>query len=141
MSQYNIQACIKKLSMCNQEIGTHWLTHQIPHLLHPKFKLDPLNDPQRSRHFVDPVFRLMRFPLNGELDFYLKMILFIKKKIWLGVTTYFCFIFKRVNKIRKKTLSVTPYLEKVVCEKPDQAQGLGYLSRRYSKNRSTPLSP
>ena len=28
---------------------------------------------------VDPAFRLMRFPLDGELDFYLKMILFIKK--------------------------------------------------------------
>ena len=32
---------------------------------------------------------------------------------WLGVATYFCFIFfKRVNKIKKKTLNVTPYLEK-----------------------------
>ena len=28
---------------------------------------------------VDPAFRLMRFPLDGELDFYLKMILFIRK--------------------------------------------------------------
>ena len=28
---------------------------------------------------MDPVFRLMRFSLDGELDFYLKMILFIKK--------------------------------------------------------------
>ena len=34
--------------------------------------MDPLNDPQWSRHFVDPTFRLMRFPLDGELDFYLK---------------------------------------------------------------------
>ena len=49
-------------------------------------------------------------PLDDELDFYLKMILFIKKL--LGVVTYFCFIFKRVNKIRKKTLSVTPYFGK-----------------------------
>ena len=31
---------------------------------------------------VDPVFLLMRFPLDGELDFYLKMILFIKKMTW-----------------------------------------------------------
>ena len=29
---------------------------------------------------MDPAFRLMRFPLDGELDFYLKkMILLIKK--------------------------------------------------------------
>ena len=28
--------------------------------------------PKRSRHFVDPTFRLMCFPLEGELDFYLK---------------------------------------------------------------------
>ena len=27
-------------------------------------------------------------------------------------------LFLRENKIRKKTLSVTPYLEKTVCEKP-----------------------
>ena len=47
------------------------------------------------------------FRLDDELDFISKIILFIRK--WLGVTTYFCFIFKRVNKIRKKTLSVTPY--------------------------------
>ena len=26
-----------------------------------------------SRHFVDPAFRLMRFPLDGELNFYLKI--------------------------------------------------------------------
>ena len=25
-----------------------------------------------SNHIVDPAFRLMRFPLDGELDFYLK---------------------------------------------------------------------
>ena len=36
---------------------------------------------------------------------------------------------------------MTPYLEKVVCEKPDRARGLGYLLGRYGKNRSTPLSP
>ena len=47
-NEYNIQACIQwyqELSMCNQEIGTHWSTHQTPHLLHLKFKLDPLKDP------------------------------------------------------------------------------------------------
>ena len=30
------------------------------------------------RH-VDPTFRLMRLPLDGELDFYFKMILFVQK--------------------------------------------------------------
>ena len=53
----------------------------MPRLLHLKFKLDPLNIPQWSRHFVDPAFRLMRFPLDGKLDFNLKKkrILLIKK--------------------------------------------------------------
>ena len=64
-------------SMCNQEVSIHWSIHQTPHLLHFKFKLDPLKDPQWSRHFVDPAFRLMRFPLNGGLDFYWKNWFFI----------------------------------------------------------------
>ena len=66
------QVKARELSMCNQEMSTHWLTHQTPRLLHFKFKLDPLKDPQWSRHFVDPAFRLMRFPLDGKLDFNLK---------------------------------------------------------------------
>ena len=37
-----------------------------------------------------------------------KIFLFTFIRKWLGVATYFCFIFKRINKIRKKTLSVTP---------------------------------
>ena len=90
--------------------------------------------------YVDPAFRLMRFSLDGELDFDLKMILFIKKK-WLGVVTYFCFIFKRVNKIRKKTINVTPYFGKGGLWKTESSLGLGYLSGRYGKDRSTPLSP
>ena len=65
------QVKARELSMCNQEMSTHWSTHQTPRLLHFKFKLDPLKDPQWSRHFVDPAFRLMRFPLDGELYFYL----------------------------------------------------------------------
>ena len=43
---------------------------------------------------VDPAFRLMRFPLDDELDFYLKIWSLLIKKNWLGVATYFCFIFK-----------------------------------------------
>ena len=38
----------QKLSMCNQETGTHWLTHQMPHLLHLKFKFDLLWSPVKS---------------------------------------------------------------------------------------------
>ena len=67
----------------------------------------PSSRPQRSRHFVDPAFRLMRFLLDGELDFYFEKLIYWLRK-WLGVATYFCFIFKGVNKIRKKTLGVTP---------------------------------
>ena len=58
-------------------MSTHWSTHQTPRLLHFKFQLDPLKYPQRSRHFVDPAFRLMRFPLDGELDFYFEKLIFI----------------------------------------------------------------
>ena len=70
MSMSQVKA--RELSMCNQEMSTHWSTHQTPRLLHFKFKLDPLKDPQRSRHFVDPAFWLMRFPLDDELDLNLK---------------------------------------------------------------------
>ena len=68
-------------------------------------------------------------PLDGELDFYLKMILFIKKK-WLEVVTYFCFIFKRINKIRKKTLSVTPCFGKGGQWKTGSDSGVRLLVRK-----------
>ena len=45
---------------------------------------------------MDAAFRLMRFPLDGELDFYL-----IKKND-LESPLIFVLFFKRVNKIRKK---------------------------------------
>ena len=41
-----------------------------------------------------PHFGLMRFPLDGELDFYLKNDFYWLFEKWLGVATYFCFIFK-----------------------------------------------
>ena len=53
----------------------------------------------------------------------------------------FLFYFFRKNKIRKKTLSMTPYLKKTVCEKPKLGWGLGYLLGRYGIDHSTPLSP
>ena len=51
-------------------------------------------------------------------------------------------LFLRENKIRKKTLSVTPYLEKMVCEKPKSGLG-GQVTYQEStvKDRNTPLSP
>ena len=55
------QVKTRELSMCNQEMSSHWSTHQMPYLLHLKFKRDPLNYPQWSRCFVDTAFRLMRF--------------------------------------------------------------------------------
>ena len=79
-NEYNNQTCIQwyqGLSTCNQEIGTHWSTHQTPRLLHPKFKLDLLNNPQWSRHFVDPAFQLNAFPTRWRARFlFWKMILF-----------------------------------------------------------------
>ena len=65
----NVQSTVEQTET-QRKVGTHWSINQTPHLFHFKFKLSPLNDPQWSRHFVDPAFRLMRFPLDGELDFY-----------------------------------------------------------------------
>ena len=73
-NKYNNQTCIQwyqGLSTCNQEIGTHWSTHQTPHLLHLKFKLDPLMIPSGVAILWTPHFVLMRFPLDGELDFFI----------------------------------------------------------------------
>ena len=50
-------------------------------------------------------------------------------------------LFLKVNKIRKKTLSMTSYLEKWYVKNQIWARGLGYLSGRYDKDRNTPLSP
>ena len=94
-NEYNNQAYIQgyqELSMCNpvkqthaqREVGTHWSTNQTPHLPHLKFKLDPLNNPQQSRHFVDPVFLLMCFHSMTWLAFYLfcENLIFFFKKTW-----------------------------------------------------------
>ena len=90
---------------------------------------------------MDPAFRLMHFPLDGELDFYLKnWFLFIKKMTWSR--HLFLFYFKRVNKIRKKNPKCDSlFWKRVVCEKPDRIRGSGYLLGRYGKDHSTPLSP
>ena len=77
-------------------------------------------------------------PLDGELAFYLKKIYFLEKDLESQLTFV---LFSKGKQIKKKTLSVTPYLEKVIYEKPDRVRGSGYLSGRYGKDRSTPLSP
>ena len=89
---------------------------------------------------VDPAFRLMRFPFDGELDFNLKNDFYWLRK-WLGVATYFCFIFKRVNKIRKKTLSTTLYFGKGDLRKTGSGSGVRLLVGKVRKDCSTPLSP
>ena len=48
-------------------------------------------------------------------------------------------LYLKKNKIRKKTLSVTPYLEKTVYEKPKSGTGSGYLLGRYDKKTVAPL--
>ena len=74
---------------------------------------------------MDLAFRLMRSHSMANSIFIWKMIYWLKK--WLGVAIYFCFIFKRVNKIRKKTLSVTPYFGKGGMWKTGLGSGVGLL--------------
>ena len=68
----------QKFPMCNQETGTRWSTHQMPCLLHLKFKFDPLKSPAESP-ICGPRISIarMRFPLDGELEFYFEKLIFI----------------------------------------------------------------
>ena len=71
---------------------------------------------------MDPAFWLDAFPLDGETLFlfiYEKLIYCLENDLEspLIFVLLFIFIFLKVNKIRKKTLSMTPHLEKGVCEK------------------------
>ena len=52
-------------------------------------------------------------------------------------------LFLRENKIRKKTLSVTPYLEKTICGNPKSGLRVRLLVEKVRKKRfhSIPLSP
>ena len=94
MSQQNIQAYIKKLSMCNQETGTRWSTHQMSCLLHLKFKFDPLSSPVESPFCGPRISAQCVSHSMASSNFIFKnwFLLIIWK--WLGVATYFCFIFK-----------------------------------------------
>ena len=63
---------------------------------------------------MDPHFSRAS-PLDGETRFLL-LKNHLKKK-WFGVATYFCFILMGKNKIRKKTLNMTPDKKRQVWEK------------------------
>ena len=55
-----------------------------------------------EREAVDPAFFSRASPLDGETRFLLLLENHLKKRF--GVATYFCFILKRKNKIKKKNL-------------------------------------
>ena len=84
---------------------------------------------RNSQYICGPRISAHALPLDGELNFYLKNDFYLLRK-WLGVATYFCFIFKRVNKIRKKTLSATPYFGKGDLRKTGSGSGVKLLTRK-----------
>ena len=52
---------------------------------------------------MDPAFlAIMRFPLDGRDSLFVVLCWKTILKKWFGVATYFCFILKGKNKIRKK---------------------------------------
>ena len=87
---------------------------------------------------VDHAFSHDAFSLDGETHFLFEKYLFFRNDF--GSPLIFVLLLKE-NKIRKKTISVPPYLEKTTYEKPNLGSGSGYLLGRYGKDRSTPLSP
>ena len=89
-----------------------------------------------------PYFRLMRFPLDDELDFYfiLKNDLFIKKNDLESPLIFVLFLKGKQNK-KENPKCDSLFWKRRAVKKPDRVQGSGYLSGRYNKNRNTPLSP
>ena len=88
---------------------------------------------------MDPVFRTMRVPTWwAKLSFYLFDGNMIFRKDLESPLIFILFLKGKQNK-KKKTLSVTPYLGKQVCEKPSRIRGPGYLLGRYGKRPKTPL--
>ena len=70
----------------------------------------------------------MLFHLMMKLVFFIYLVKnwFLEKDLESPLI-FVLFFFLRENKIRKKTLSVTPYLEKQVCEKPSQGSRVWLL--------------
>ena len=74
--------------------------------------------------FCGPHISAHALPLDGELAFYLKKIYFLEKDLESQLTFV---LFLKGKQIKKKTLSVTPYLEKMACEKPNLGSGVRLL--------------
>ena len=65
---------------------------------------------------MDPRFSSRASPLDGR-DSLFELLLENHLKKWFGVTTYFCFYFKREKQNKKeKTLNVTPDKKRQVWE-------------------------
>ena len=62
--------------------------------------------------FCGPRISAHALSLDGKLDFYLKILFYLLFENDLESPLIFILFFKRVNKIRKKTLSMTPYFGK-----------------------------
>ena len=77
-------------------------------------------------NIVDPTFRLMRFPLDGELDFIWKWFYLLENDL--------------VAKQNKKENRDFLFWKRWSVKKSDRVWGLDYLSGRYGENCNTPLS-
>ena len=87
-----------------------------------------------------PYFRLMRFPLDDELDFYLKIDLLIMKNDLESPLIFVLFLKGKQNK-KENPKCDSLFWKRRAVKKSDRVQGSGYLLGRYNKNRNTPLSP
>ena len=94
MSQHNIQACIKKSqhAIKRQVLTDRLIKCHVCFILSSSLTL--YRSPAESPFCGPRIFGSMRFPLDGKLDFYLKIWFLLIICKWLGVATYFCFIFK-----------------------------------------------
>ena len=94
-----------------------------------------------SYTFVDPAFWFMCFPLDGGFDFDFEKWFYLLKK-WIGVATYFCFIFKKGKQNKKENPKCDSlFWKRWYMKNRIELRGLVYLSGRYDKDRNTPLSP
>ena len=92
--------------------------------------------------FYGPRILAHALPLDGELNFYfiLKNDLFIKKND-LELPLIFVLFLKGKQNKKENSNCVSLFWKKVVYEISDRVRGSSYLSGRYDKDRSIPLSP
>ena len=76
---------------------------------------------------MDPAFFHDAFPLDWHDSFFVYLVKSMIFRKDLESPLIFVLFFLRENKIRKKTLNVTPYLEKTVCKKPKLGSGIRLL--------------